>query len=245
MPCLIILQKAMHASVWLAFAICSALGDACEEIEWVISSAEQAAGYWKKWNELPGTTLFQEVRYFNDKPIPDLPRRMDGVSFRFAAMAIISLIVRREMSRRIVEVVPKTKDFGDIASDFHYWNFTDAGLVEMLQTGRRPRRWREILNFATKRFRNDQIEANFESYAAIILNSHKEKWDAALEAFHKSEELYAKRPIHSGDKTYFAPWESSSPRAPASMDLRLAALLKYCFRKNRKLLASIDSVHKW
>ncbi len=222
------------------------VGEGIEELGVAVKQAEKLAVFWKQWNHLEGPTSFSQPQLLpNGKPIPDLPNRVDGVNFRFAAAAIISLLVRREMSPAILDVVPKTADFGEIANDFHYWNFTDAGLVEMLLTGRRPRRWNEILEFATNRFRNSQIQDNFESYAKIILSTQKEDWDTAVEAVHESERLYSKRPYHSGDKTYFEAWEVSPYNGPAGMDLRLAALMKHCFRHNRRLLASIDSIHKW
>lgn len=215
-------------------------------IKLATTQAEHLARYWKKWNVLPGPSAFPETKLLpNGKPIPDLPRRIDGVCFRFGAAALISLLVKSEISATFYDVLPNTGSFGDIFDDLHFLNFPDAGLVEILKTGRRPRRWKEILDFATKRFRNTQILDNFEGYANLILKCQKQKWDEAMRAVEECERLYSLRPYHTGDHTIFDLWEVSIPKSPKRMDLRLAALMKVGFRDSPNRLKEIQSHHKW
>lgn len=222
------------------------IGNAQTELRAGIKLAEKIAKYWRKWNHLTGPSLFLEPRYLpNGRLIRDLPPRIDGVHFRFATAAILSLIVGKQISPILLDVVPRTCDFGDIADDIHFLNYPDTCLVEILQLGRRPRRWKEIMNFAERRFKNTQIPDNFEAYAELIIRCEKKQWNQAVKAVTRCEELYQNRPQSTGDRTYFEAWEAPLRDAPEGIDLRLAALMKYGFRENSKQLKEVHSVHKW
>lgn len=224
------------------------IGDAREDLKEAIARAEKLAEYWDRWQSLSGeiTNTAKPLKGGGEPVSYSLfPDRIDGVGFRFAAAAIISLLQYDEMSPILLKVCPRTSHFDDIRSPYHYWNFPDAGLVEMLQTGEEPERWDDMMDESEDWFGCTDLEENFRSYANIILEAKRGNWDAAVDAVRVSEELYETRPDMTDEVAVFEAWELPYPKEAKGIDLRLSALMRYCFRDNPEVIAPLNSVHRW
>ena len=208
-------------------------------IDEAIEGAEQAADCWVQANKLSGPTLV------NDPFGRDMPRGIDGITYRFAAAAVVGLLRRKKLSAKLLRAIPKTSSFKESAVflDWHSWIYTDAGLVELLETGKRAKSWERVLNFSVERFGSPIIKENFEAHATLMVHCQKGEWSQAIDDVHQCAELYERRPWATGDSIWFDAWELPNPQF-GGIDLRLAAIINSCFR-NQKALAELKTQHRW
>lgn len=210
------------------------------------TDAERLAALWNQGNVLKDRASSNPKPHTYGAWIWDrLPLRVDVIHFRFGVAAILSLLVYDEMSPAILEVVPRMSDWTDAEEGFNYLNFPDAGLVEILRTGRRPRKWKAMLEFGTVLYGRSLLEETMECYADIILATKREDWKKVVEAVELAHELYEQRADNDKDYDDFEPWEGIGAGNALSIDLRLSALMRHCFRERPDLLDPLESIHRW
>ena len=220
------------------------LGNANELMVKAIELAERLARLWVAGNELPDSGVASSSTTFEGWNWNDIPKRIDGIGFRFGTSAILSLLVRDEMSAEIIRAVPKLSSWNASLPSI-VLNFADAGLVEMLQTGKAPTNWTVLLESCSAIFGRPLFEETWCTYGKIILESKHQHWEDAVRSIETCQELYEKRAEFVGDCDEFSAWEGIGSGNGLSIDLRLSALMRYCFRENQNLLDPLQSIHRW
>jgi len=177
----------------------------------------------------------------------ETPLRIDVVGFPFAAAALFDLIVSDTIRPNLRTVIPDTKFSKDPLNIYHSHNFRDAGLIAILETGKKPKEWNAMLSYTTEESGRTLIKDNWNAYSDIITFTQKEKWAEALDSLRQAEENFLERESSgpNPDIDDFMTWECPGPKQAQQIDLRLTALIRYCFRTNPRVLDEIDSVHRW
>lgn len=215
------------------------IGDSQADIREFVAESERMARLWAVGNRLRYVPESDPEGKFVWR---NAPQRVDAIHFRFGAAALLSLLEYDEPSPVILKVVPRTADGKDFVNGFHFRNFADAGLLEMLRTGRTPRYWQYLLERGSSHYRNRRVQRAVECWGTIILATRKRRWDEAVEAVREAERLFAER---DGAPDEFEAWEVPGAATAQGIDLRLSALMRHCFRENPTVLDPLESVHRW
>lgn len=220
------------------------LGDPQPPLSEAAALSLQLARLWRDGSKLQDSYCPNGKPYTGDGELWEkLPKGIDAVFFRFGAAAVISLLLHEEIPSDILDVVPRIERW-DSARVVSPLNYPDAGLVEVINSKRRPFWWSEMLDFIRESYGGrDLLPRAMECYAEIVLACHDENWRRAKDAVCRAEELYLLRGEGVFDE--FESWEGGGAGNSLSIDLRLSALMRHCFKKNPHVLDDLGSVHRW
>lgn len=220
------------------------LGDPQPLLIEAIDLGIRLAELWKDGNQLQDTYSPNGKLYTGDGELwENMPKRTDTIYFRFGTAAILALLTHEQVPPIFLEVVPKIKrwDSSQVVSPL---NYPDVALLEVIIKKKKPAWWCGLLDFIRENYGSRELLPNtMECYADIVLACHEEDWTRAMNAVRHAEELYLLRGEDVFDE--FEPWEGSGAGNALSIDLRLGALMKHCFKTNPGVLDALESMHRW
>lgn len=223
-----------------------ALGDADKTLAEAHRSARTAAKLWKVGSGLP-THQTDEARRHTAAGWEwnNLTRQTHFIEFRFATAVVLELITHKlaMVNSTVLELAPKPREWLEVRNGYHLQNFFDAALLSVLLSGRKPKCWDSLFEYATKWYGSEFVEKTWNSYLSIVKNAYAEKWAAAIDSVESAGELFLRRRDPRPDA--FGIWECCGQKGQQMMDLRLSALIAHCFPKIGSAYKSLQSVHKW
>ncbi len=142
---------------------------------------------------------------------------------------LIGYLLNSRFDREMMKWLPS---IGKWKNSDRFIELADAGLCQMMANERKPNGWDAMIEHAVQRCSPKTFFRSFQHYTSLLRCMKKGDVDAALQHIDAAEKDFGR---WSQGETFY--WDV--------VDFRLAAVMKFAFRRHKKAHERIESSHTW